>query len=86
MNKEEFIFGCECGCSKLILEKDEDGYVFADLYYSSFYGKQSVIKNRIVERIKMLWFVLRGKDFSLYDLYISPESWNDFKKWLNEVK
>jgi hypothetical protein len=84
--EQEFIFKCECGCSKLTVDEDEDGYVNLSHYFSSFYGKQSVIKDRIIERIKMLWFVLRGKDFHLYELYISPENWSDFKKWMNNEK
>jgi len=82
--EEEFTLKCDCRCSKIIIEKDEDGYISLSHYFSSFYGKQSVIRDRIIERIRMLWFVLCGKDFHLYDAYITPNDWSDFKEWMNK--
>jgi hypothetical protein len=86
MDKKEFVIGCECGCAKIEITKyfddDPDFIGFIQYYGSTFYDKQSVIKNRIIERIKMLWFVFMGKDYRLYDLVFNQEEWNKFKEFV----
>jgi hypothetical protein len=87
MDRKIFVIGCGCGCSKIEITKypddDDDDFIGIINYYgSTFYAKQSVIKDRIIERIKMLWFIFRGKDYLLYDLVFNQEEWKRFKEFV----
>jgi len=83
---KKFITGCDCGCSKIEVIKfddsDDDFVGFISYYGSTFYDKQAVITDRIIEKIKMLWFVLRGKDFRLHEIYFNKQQWQDFKEFI----
>ena len=90
MDKEKFgkrfVTGCDCGCAKISITKypdeDDDFVGFISYFGSTFYDKQSVIKDRIIEKIKMLWFVLIGKDYALYEICLNQEEWKKFKEFI----
>jgi len=84
---KKFIMSCNCGCAKIEIIKyedddDPDFVGFIHHFGSTFYAKQTVIKDRVIERIKMLWFVLMGKDYRLYDICLNQEEWKKFKEFI----
>ena len=65
---------CDCRCSILHIEKDEDdGMLSLTIYEHMFGSKQQTIFRLIKERIKKAWKMLNGKDYYLYDLIINPK-------------
>jgi len=75
---------CECGCSLLKIEKFDDDLFFLSHYYSSFYNKQAPIFNRMTEKIKMVWFIITGRDYVLYEIALGRENTIKLQKMINE--
>ena len=81
---------CNCGCGNGLqiifrLKEDKD-FVYIDTLVSNFYAEQRGIWETIKRRIKAAWFMLSGKEYSLHDVVLSKEQWNEFVKAVNEVK
>ena len=83
--EDKFIVDCSCGCSKLEF-KELHGDHYLSAYYATFYSKQDGIWSRFKERVKMLWFILLGKDFHLYEMVIYKDQWQQFKKFIQETE
>ncbi len=68
---------CECGCSKLDFEFNNDGD-FDELiithYYASWYGRQQPIWKTIKDRLQLIWCGLTGKDYLFYELLFSGDN------------
>lgn len=85
MKEKKVIVECECGCSILKFVKDEDGYIYIENYSSLFYERQESAFLILKKKLKFIWFILIGKEFSLYDLVITgKEDIDNFKKQMNE--
>lgn len=85
MKEKRVIVECECGCSVLRFVKDEDGYIYVESYSSLFYERQESAFSILKKKLKFIWFILIGKEFSLYDLVITgKEDVDNFKKQMNE--
>jgi hypothetical protein len=65
---------CDCTCSILEISdwKDENQSLIS-LYVSAYQEKGSAISWTIKRRIKAAWYMLRGKEFCLYEVYIPKE-------------
>lgn len=74
-----FLVECDCFCSILRFQEDEDG-VYIDHYISSWYAKQNNIIDVLKYKIKMIWYIIQGKDFHLYDIVLNNESGEEFKR------
>jgi hypothetical protein len=87
-NKKEYLFTCDCGCGIIkytLWHEDNDEMIFIEHYVSSFYTRQNFLFGELWQRIKLAWMMLRGKEFSLYDIVISnKEDVERFKKFLKE--
>ena len=64
---------CDCHCGILEFEKDEDGYISITHYTSTFYGEQKGLWNTILDRSKMVWSILTGKKYALYDIVLTKK-------------
>jgi hypothetical protein len=81
----DFELRCDCGCGKLQFtrwEDDKDFALFIEYFYPMFYAKQQNIFSVLVERLKFVWFILRGKEYSLYDLVLTEDDLKRFKEWV----
>lgn len=89
METKEIIAICHDGCGIVkftVFEDAEwDDYCFISYYSSTFYDKQSPIWYRIKEVVKMLWFIIRGRDFQLYEVSFNKENWEEFKKNIQDL-
>lgn len=84
-NKYEFFIPCWCGCGNgLIITKDDDE-VWIHVVESKYYSEQRGIIRRFVEKCRRLWFVLSGKEYSLFELSLVDETLENFKKFVSEL-
>jgi len=86
-----FEIECDCGCGRLAISKwnedpPEDEELFLSYSYPAFYSMQRGAWDIIKDRLQMIWFILRGKEFYLYELIIPRKQWDDFKAFINSVK
>jgi hypothetical protein len=73
---KSFFLKCECGDHVLSLNTE-----FEDSYMTFFYrisGSYLTWK----ERLKVIWNILRKRDYILYDLVIYEDQWKDFQKFV----
>lgn len=86
--EEKIVVECDCGCSVISLqvfdEKDET-FVMSH-FYSSFYSKQEDTWEILKRKAQMIWFIITGKEFRLYDVILSKENALQIKKFFKNVK
>lgn len=85
---QSLIVNCSCGCGKGIefrIYKDEDDYVNLSLISSDWYARQLSGWGIFKEKVKKIWFILRGKDYYYSEIILPKDEWEDFKKVVNEV-
>jgi hypothetical protein len=80
---KEIIVPCDCGCSILTFEKDEDSIIVSH-YGSSWYSKQDTFWSNFKESVKMIWMIVRGKKFHLYDIIIANDDIEKFNRVMKE--
>lgn len=80
---------CDCGCSILSFESEvfdeqigEEIYIYHHI--PSYYANQNPIWNRLREVVKMIWYILRGKDYNLYEIILTGNNVIKFKKEMTE--
>ena len=79
---------CECGCGIFeihVWDAGKKGKEYYALYYKLVYGKTSKIKEVIKERVKLLWCILTGKEYIIYDIALYREDLEKFRDELNHV-
>jgi len=67
---------CSCGCSILEFKQEDKswgGGITLSHYVSSFQSEQKGLWNTIVDRSKMIWLILTGKKYSLYDIVLTKK-------------
>lgn len=85
---QSLIVNCNCGCGKGIefrVNKDEDDYASLSLISSDWYANQLSGWDIFKEKIKKIWFILRGKDYYYSEIILNKDEWEEFKKIINEV-
>jgi len=81
---------CNCGCTMLEIsqwqEKEEVGEVYISQYIPSFYALQKPGWNKFKDIVKMIWYIIRGKEYLLYDIALT-EKWQiqEFKAAVAEL-
>lgn len=76
-NRKEFIVNCECGHGLLKInyydgEDEKDTDVSIEYYVRAFDSNNilEILKNRI----KLIWNILIGKEYLLYDIFLESKS------------
>ena len=85
-SKEEnsIIVECECSTHSMkITSFEEDSEVCISMFKDNFYGKQNSIVKIILNRIKLAWRMLRGKEYYLEEIIIDKK---DLTKLINTLQ
>ena len=68
---------CSCGCSSLAIEQwqGEDGpeEIYISHKISSFYALQKPGKTKFKEALKIIWYILRGKEYYFYEVILNSK-------------
>lgn len=76
-----YILKCECGCGIVTLthedEEDFGNNVYIEIYPHGFYVNQYPL----IERIKAIWQIIRGKSYRAYDIIVP---WEEFEPIIKE--
>ena len=82
-NQNSFTVDCECGCTKIVID-NLDEFVSFSAYRSEYQSRSIGILGTIKNRIVSIWYAVIGKDYCLYDIIMYPETFEKFKKFINE--
>jgi len=74
---KRFPLFCECGTHVLELIAE-----FEDKYITLLVGIRSSQRLDFKERLKIIWCVIRKKDYMLYDIIILEDQWKEFQKFV----
>jgi len=81
---------CSCGCTMLEIsqwqEEREVGEAYISQYIPSFYSLQRPGWNKFKDAVKIIWYIIRGKEYLLYDIALT-EKWQikEFKEAVAEL-
>jgi hypothetical protein len=89
--ENKFLVGCDCGCNAILISKfdennDSPEYdldLVAFLVYYSREKRKSVFTN-LSEKLKMIWYIARGKDYLLYETVFDSKDWKRFKEFIKD--
>jgi hypothetical protein len=85
--KESFEVSCNCGCSKVeVSQYFEDGKaqeVYFSQYVSVYNGKYLHVWNNILEKFKMIWYIICGKNYYFFDVVLMKKE--EIKKFKEAV-
>lgn len=81
--KETIFCECDCGCATLQISKFDDN-ICIECKESFFYSKQNGIFKTIKERLKMIWCIITGKEYRLWDITISPGKAKELARSINK--
>ncbi len=82
--KNEFFIQCKYGCHNGLIftwEKDEES-LWINVVESKWYSSQRGLLRRIKEKLRRLWFVLRGKEYSLFEMVVDGDKLEEFKEFV----
>ena len=90
----ELLVDCCCGCDEGIRlridpfdDNDYSHYCFLSYTNGSFYREQSdTIFAVIYKKLKKIWAIIRNKDFYYAEITMTKDDFEEFKKYINEVK
>ena len=75
---------CTCGCGVLrVTQYKDDNMVYIEYLTPNFYSMQLTCFDKIKRALKMAWFIIRGKEFLLYDILIDDNNkLDEFKEFV----
>lgn len=82
--KNEFFIQCNCGCHNGLIFTWEDDVesLWINVVESKWYSEQQGVLKRIKEKLRRLWFVLRGKEYSLFEMVVEDNKLEEFKEFV----
>ena len=93
-NKKRIAVPCDCGCNIVTFNrwpKQEYGKnsidpetIIISNYWLGFYANQNSVLSILKGRLKAIWYVIRGKEYELYDIVIDNEE--DIQKFKKEMQ
>lgn len=86
MESQEYVKFCKCGCSNgvvLRFNKDEED-ISISLVSDNFYLQQKN-KMSIKEKIKRIWHIITGKEYSYFDILIDKDEIEEFKDFMAKL-
>ena len=82
MRPKDIKVECDCGCGEFVVmppyDKDDDSFILS-YNIPAFYAYQFNW-----ESLKIIWTILRGRQYSLYELVVRRKEWKGFIRSLNE--
>ncbi len=84
MKKNEYVTFCKCGCGEgVVLKADNtDNELSLQLVSDNFYLMQNQGKMSLKEKLKRIWFIIRGKEYCYFDILIDEDELQEFKKFI----
>lgn len=89
---KELIVTCRCGCDdglhiRIDHDEDSDDFCYMSLLNNNFYRDQNKnIRYVVWEKLKKIWFIIRGKDFYYSDILMTRQDFEIFREYINGVK
>lgn len=86
MESQEYTKFCKCGCNNGVIlrfDKDEEDLSIS-LVSDNFYLQQKN-KMSIKEKIKRIWHIIIGKEYSYFDMYIDKDEIEEFKGFVTKL-
>jgi hypothetical protein len=79
---------CSCGCGVLIIEQDlPSGDVFLSYNIPAFYAYQDNVFTRLKKNWSLIWSILTGKRYELYELIIIDNNkLQEFKSFVGSMR
>lgn len=76
MTKPRCIVACVIGdhCALSLHLDEDDGWVYFSTFIASFYAGQSSFVSRWVERFKMVFTILRGREYEFEEIVLDREA------------
>lgn len=71
--RKKININCGCRCRTLIIEKYKYGCLNFDFYENMFHSKQNGMIRTIIERLKLAYKILIGKEYMFYDVYVDEK-------------
>jgi len=92
LDSKQFYLECDDKCGLIVIDVDvvedfdakTEYYGYMTYFRPVFYTSQKGILNTIKSRFYCMWKILCGKEYTLYDLVLSKEKWEEYKKFINQ--
>lgn len=87
MNNNEYSTFCKCGCGNGVILKfdNEDDELSVQLVSDNFYSIQNKGKMSIKERLKRIWYIVRGKEYCYFNILIDKNELHEFKEFITRL-
>lgn len=84
MKQNEHVAFCKCGCGNgVVLKFDNvDNEFSLQLVSDSFYFRQDKGKMSFKEKLKRIWYIIRGKEYCYFDILIDKNELQEFKEFV----
>lgn len=79
---------CKCGCGNGVIIKsdnDKDFGVSLQLVSNIFYTGYNNRRNSIKEKIKRIWYIIKGKEYCYFDILIDKDELQEFKEFVEKL-
>lgn len=79
---------CKCGCGNGVILKtdnDKDLGVSLQLVSDIFYSGHNNGRYSFKEKIKRIWYIIKGKEYRYFDIFITPKELQEFKEFVSRL-
>lgn len=85
--KDEFTTFCTCGCGNGIVLKAErvDDDTSLQLVSDLFYTMQNKGRMSLKEKVKRIWYIIKGKEYCYFDILIDKDELQEFKEFVAKL-
>lgn len=74
---------CDCDCSILEISRFRDEpELYISLYVSGYYTYQNMLWKNLIENIKLIWNIITGKRYCLYEVVVGQSKVKELKDYL----
>lgn len=90
-DKKKFYLECGCHAHYLVVDyykwgnKDNEEDIFISHLIPSFYANQQPIRNYFRRMFKMIWCAISGKEFYIYEINVTRDRFEEFKKFIASI-
>lgn len=87
MKNDENITFCKCGCGNGVVLKfdNEDDELSVQLVSDNFYLWQNRGKMSFREKMKRIWYIIKGKEYCYFDILIDKDELHEFKEFVAKL-